>query len=227
MKLFHLLMLLALVAQAKTIQVAVIDTGILPRQNIKICKDGLIDLSGYGIYDRSFHGTVVSKIIEQYAKSVDYCQVIIKWHDPKNTMDQNTENMSKAIEIATALKVDVINISGGGMLPNDRERKAVARALGQGITMVVAAGNEGCKMPYNGCTYYPAMYDPRIIVVGSRNSRGISSASNLGAMVDYYVEDLVLTERGYGTGTSFATPKVTGTVIKLKEKLRRKYAKKN
>ena len=121
----------------------------------------------------------------------------------------------KAIKYAVNLKVDIINISGGGVEPNDQEKSAIESALNSGIRVVAAAGNERSSLDH--ATYYPAMYDPRIIVVGNgKTEKDRAPSSNWGSVVDYWVDGV--NKRGeYGnamTGTSQSTAIETGKLVK-------------
>ena len=141
--------------------------------------------------------------------------MILKFYDPLSDPKQNDENLVKAINHAIVLKVDVINISGGGTTPIAAERKAIKQALASGIKIVAAAGNESSNMKYK--PYYPAMYFPEIIVVASVNSKGmlLDTSNYSKKWIDY--KELGYQQVGsYGqplTGTSQATAIRTGKEI--------------
>lgn len=168
----------------KLIKVAVIDTGIdedLLKKNA-YCESGHKDFSGspYGLKDNHGHGTHISGIIDQYTKDyifklgksandidkiqADYCQIIIKFYDPKYASD-NLNNTIAAFKYAIEQNVDIINYSAGGNEFSAEEKAVVTEALNKGIKVVAAAGNERSKIELHA--YYPAMYDKRIIVVGN------------------------------------------------------------
>jgi hypothetical protein len=193
--------------------VAVIDTGldkdILSQGYSKgICRYGHRDFTGKGLHDVNGHGTNVSGLIHKYAQGSQYCQVILKTYHDKAT---GAKFFTEAIEYAINLKVDIINISGGGSGSNMAEYKAVKKALDNGIKLIFAAGNNAQKLGVEG-SYFPAMYDDRITVVAS--SKG--EYSNTGECVDTW-ENGTNQVGDYGwrmTGTSQATAIYTGKTIR-------------
>ena len=74
------------------------------------------------------------------------------------------------------------------------------------------AGNEGQE----GCNYYPACYDSRIIVVGSSNQNGVRlDSSNYSSKVDAYMDGYEVKADGIThSGTSQSTAKMTGILVK-------------
>lgn len=208
------------IAQAKTIKVAVIDTGFDShyKSKVTLCPDGHKDLtdSSEGIEDDHGHGTHISGLIEKYAKGSDYCQVILKSYSKK--MRHNAmPAYEKALAEAIRLNVDIINISANGDEHTDKEKALFQRALAKGILILVAAGNDG-KDLNKKCSAYPACYDSRIIVVGSRAANGkISEKSNYGNIVwRYEFGEDVESINGTMTGTSQATAISTGKVVARK-----------
>lgn len=193
--------------------VAVIDTGldkdILSQGYSKgICKYGHRDFTGKGLHDVNGHGTNVSGLIHKFAQGSKYCQVILKTYHDKNT---GAKFFTKAIEYAINLKVDIINISGGGSSSNMSEYKAVKKALNNGIKLIFAAGNNAQHLGVEG-NYFPAMYDDRITVVGSKTGE----YSNTGEYLDAW-ENGTNQAGSYGwrmTGTSQATAIHTGKTIR-------------
>lgn len=226
----------------KTVVVAVIDTGIsdsLIDKNM-MCKHGSKDFTGTGLQDRHGHGTHVSTLIDQYVKGIypgrepktfqarlasvhpNYCQVILKFvDDPYGHEVATTFKVVKAINYAVDIHVDVINFSGGGESPLYEEKRAILRALNSGIKVIVAAGNNSKRL-VKGDSYYPAAYDPRIIVVGNLapNLKDIVDSSNYGDIVKFWevgyeVPSLCLNnEICEKTGSSQSTAIKSGKVIR-------------
>jgi major intracellular serine protease len=144
------------------------------------------DFTGTSLNDTMGHGTHISGLIDQYAKhiflseetdiaallskEVEYCQVILKIYDikPKNT--NILKNELDALRYAISIKVDVINISGGGTDSSPEEIALTKKALDLGIKIVAAAGNNHSDITLPNNHYYPACNDPRILVVGNIDS---------------------------------------------------------
>lgn len=235
---------------AKPIIVAVIDTGVsaeLMNSGI-LCKYGNRDFTDTSLIDTNGHGTHISGLIDQYAKNlildegaslsdlqtkkINYCQVALKFFDANSKIKSSSESLTKALRWAIDIKVDVINISAGGPEFILEEKLLIKEALDHKIKVVLAGGNEHCELgntsyiPFvnkiRTCTYYPAMYDPRAIVVGNALKDGERApSSNYG----YYINDWEWgTDRAsYGhnmsglarlTGTSQATAIKTGKIIR-------------
>lgn len=215
-----------------------------------LCKYGHKDFTNTSISDIVGHGSHISGLIDQYVKDTilvdkedvatlrgkkaNYCQVIVKFLDPRtSTAKSSVVAIIKALRWAIDLKVDVINISAGGAVSNKQEQLLIKKALDKGIKVVVAAGNEGCELGgyylktygrqqyKHKCTFYPAMYDNRLTVVGSVDKYGIKAPhSNYGSYVNNwewgvsrisYGKDQLLEEVG---GTSQATAVKTGKIIR-------------
>jgi subtilisin family serine protease len=117
--------------------------------------------------------------------------------------------------IANARKPAVANLSVGAEASPSLDA-AVERAVAAGINMVVAAGNSAA----NACNYSPARATSAITVgaVGGGDAR--ASYSNHGSCVDLFAPGSSITSAGIASdtatatmsGTSMATPHVTGSV---------------
>lgn len=227
--------ILSVVAQAKTVKVAVIDTGYdfssewagadtLGLVKPKLCATGHKDFTGEGINDTHGHGSHIAGLIAAYAGKADYCLVILKFYQEGDSNGrQNLANSNAAIKYAREIKVDIINYSGGGEVWNEEERDEVRQFLNNGGALVAASGNESKELVSN--SFYPASYDTRITVVGATNKSGeVLDISNYGGVVDTYAigKDVmsILPNNRFGTmtGTSQATAKVTGFLV-LKQSL--------
>jgi subtilisin family serine protease len=112
----------------------------------------------------------------------------------------------------------VANMSLGGGL-SASVNAAVAGAVGKGVVMVVAAGNDSA----DACKYSPAS-EPKAVTVGATTSADArASYSNYGGCVDLFAPGSGITSAWYtGTeatntisGTSMATPHVTGAAALL------------
>jgi subtilisin family serine protease len=243
----------------KIIKVAVIDTGIDPsflehKTDYSLCESGHKDFTATAslfselkedITDHHGHGTHISGIIDQYAKDfilikngsgkdlakhkVAYCQIILKYYDPKILNTDNLKNTIAAFRWAIDQKVDIINYSGGGTEFSQAEHDVVMEALSKGIKVVAAAGNEHSNIDKH--KYYPAMYDKRIYVVGnlvkpivkkpsSKRDDDIAPSSNWGLSVNTWelgtnvISRLPAQVFGYMTGTSQATAIKSGKLVR-------------
>jgi subtilisin family serine protease len=210
---------------AKTITIAVIDTGV-DRSVGHLCKYGhksFVDNEDDPFRDTYGHGTHIAGLIVQNAGESGYCIVSIKFYSELASGYVNAENLEKAIQYAVNIKADFINVSAGGPNPSSSERDVVKEALEQGTKVVVAAGNEHNNLDAE-CNFYPACYDNRIITVGNLANDSIQTyrqpSSNYGNYVKRWeigtnVEsNLPHGRRGYNTGTSQAAAVATGKLVR-------------
>lgn len=217
-------------ARKKPVIIAIIDTGFgyndksLVESNL--CMYGHRDFTGDNKYssfdtidsvpkDLHGHGTNVLGIIDKIAGGGNYCFVVIKFFSGKPG-SKKEYSAKEAIRFATALKPDIINFSGGGSEFSYEEYKAIERYLNHGGIFVAAAGNDDKDLGQPTNTYYPALYDPRIIVVGNLERNGIKNdSSNYGKPVKYW--EMGTNIKVFGimfTGTSQATAIMTGKIVK-------------
>ena len=132
-------------------------------------------------------------------------------------------DLARAITKAVQYGADVINISGGQFRQQDDVDPYLAKALRycaeESVLVVAAAGNDGCE-----CVHVPAAVDT-VLPVGASDAEGVPlDSSNWGTA---YRErgivapgQAIVGAKAGGdtvamTGTSFATPLVTGTVALL------------
>ncbi|MFF0266748.1 S8 family serine peptidase [Kribbella sp. NPDC004536] len=135
-------------------------------------------------------------------------------------------DIAEGIDWAVAHGAKVINMSLGGPEDNPVLHDAVARAYAKGVTVVVAAGNDG-----DGALQYPASY-PEVIAVAATNAGGVlTDFSSYGDWVDVAAPGVdilttgsrALTPAGYEpywycTGTSCSAPIVAGIAALVKNK---------
>lgn len=116
------------------------------------------------------------------------------------------------------VNIRAINASFGGGTYSQSEYDAISRVNTAGIIFVAAAGNEGSD---NDVTpSYPGNYNlPNIISVAATDQKdNLATFSNYGintvhvAAPGVYILSTTLSGLGYGSGTSMATPHVTGLV---------------
>ena len=139
-----------------------------------------------------------------------------------------SDKIAKAVLYAIQNEVDVINLSLGWRLSQDSTlmREMIDLAIERNIIIVAAAGNDGHTSPV-----YPCSYD-EVICVGAHDQSGIiSDFSNKGTNIDLLApgSNILSTwptnlrskkftindDYEYMSGTSQATPHVTGVVALL------------
>jgi PKD repeat protein len=111
------------------------------------------------------------------------------------------------------VKPAVANMSLGGGASSTLDN-AVANAIAQGVTFVVAAGNSNA----NACNYSPARVGAAITVGATTNTDARASYSNFGSCLDLFAPGSSITSAWYTSttatntisGTSMAAPHVAG-----------------
>lgn len=204
------------------IVVAVVDTGVKYTHSLlkDRCERTNINFSSSIPYndemDKHSHGTNVSGVIVQSTPS----NVKIRGYkavndDGKGTVSQIVSALTYISELND--KPDVINMSLGfsfnATTASPVFEEIVDTLVNDGITVVVAAGNDGKKIDY---MEYPANYDS-VITVAATDSEGMHAAfSNYGTSVDLAAPgvDIYTSDTGsfgYQTvsGTSFSAPFVS------------------
>ena len=231
---------LQLTKKSNKVVIAVIDTGFDSKYNkdVNLCETGHKNFASFDVTcrdddyeckdtrdnykldsnnaedDGNKHGTHIAGLIAKNI-TVDYCLMIIKWYSaPISKYSFNIINSNKALKWAIDQGVDIINYSAGGTAPSPQERSLVLEALDKNIMIVTASGNE--SLPFNLQSYYPALYDKRVIVVGNlmkRNKRLVRHpSSNYGKEVDLELmgTNIMSINGRVLTGTSQATAIATG-----------------
>ena len=134
------------------------------------------------------------------------------------------ENIIAGLNYAIDNRVNVINMSLGSTVPSDELYDTIQRAIKNNIIVCCASGNMG--QGDNGIIdelCYPGAYQ-EVIEVGAINYNGIPSRfSNSNNVLDCvcYGEDILSTFMNNGfavmSGTSQATPLISGCILLLKE----------
>ncbi len=214
----------------RPVRVAVLDSGLFrghpqmrgidgpPRPQDAINKD-----PGPGQYDCVGHGTQVTAIIAaQPQAGVAFAGVAPRARilpiKLTNSQDVQALDIARAIDIAIADKAQIANMSLGIPVDVPALRDAVGRAAQHHLLIVAAAGNDGQN---SNLPQYPAAYSTtfsNVIAVSSTDNKDQpAKTSESGNFVNIAAPgDGVQTigvRGGYlpVTGTSFATPFVTGT----------------
>ncbi len=219
-----LTLLLAYPASAKTLKVAIIDTGLDIndyRFSGHVCPKGNKDFTGSGLVDTNSHGTHVAGLIQHFAGPGDYCFLIYKFYLESNPGSISSKHMVEAIQEAINNGASIVNISGGGA--EFKEEEFLLIKNNPQVTFVVAAGNEGQSLDAPGNEFYPASYNlENEIVVGGVDVNGVRvPSSNYGKkVVNQELGENVLSylpenKIGPKTGTSQATAIRTGKLIRI------------
>jgi thermitase len=160
------------------------------------------------------HGTAVSGIILQIAPKVTILPLRVLSPAGKGNLD----NVVKAIDHAILNGVQIINLSLGSLKPNLSLNQEIAYAKTKGIYVIAAAGNNGKDADYPAKECNQTQMSGFLFGIGSIDDKdAVSSFSARGEGVYAFApgEKVYTLYPGnrvtYATGTSFATPLVTGS----------------
>lgn len=226
----------------KDVTVAIVDTGVdinhsafngniwtnsreIANNNIDDDGNGYIDdINGWDFVendrtpqDPNSHGTHVAGIIDQIAPDAKLMAVRVA----NSTGFASLSNLARGVYYAANNGANVINLSMGGTFPMNTMLSAIRYAASKGCVVVMAAGNNGGATPI-----YPAAYASQYgLAVGAVTSTGaMASFSNKAGTtpLDYVVapgvsiySTLPGNRWGYKSGTSMATPIVSGVAALL------------
>ena len=223
----------------KGIKVGVVDTGI--QLDHEMYKDKIITgqnfsddgLSSSDLSSTHYHGTAVTSLIcgdyinyQAYGIAPD-CKIIIG-------KAMNASGKGSSVSIANAILycvqqgADIINCSVGCVDDSSDLRNAVNTAVRNGVSIVCASGNDGHNDTDGSVreVRYPGAYGESICVGSMDSYFKISDYSNSSEFVDIVAqgEDVICAYPGNNyaiiSGTSFATPIISGILALLKQKFR-------
>lgn len=207
--------------------IAVLDSGLVNNHedlNYDNIMMGYNTLTGTtDIRDDNGHGTAVTGIIHAtYANDLGidgimgpFVRNILPIKITNYRGSSSVFDTIKGIEYAIEKGANIINLSYGGNQFSLLENEAIQKAIDHNILVVAAAGNSAQT---ENLPQYPASYS-RVLSIGATNDNNIHSVfSNYNEFVDAATlgEKIVTTTQdgAYNsvTGTSFATPIVTGLI---------------
>jgi hypothetical protein len=217
-------LLLSLSIQAKTIRVAIVDTGYsIVRTDYKQCDNGNLDrdFTQTSMNDSIGHGNNILHIITKDLEKVDYCIIELKvLNEAQSYVSLPYMN---AMMHLLSLDVDIVNISMVGYNPNIIEEYAIKELLDKKVKVITAAGNEHLNLDTN-CQAYPACVDKRIISVGClQDNNEHCTFSNYGKYIKKWEKGMNVEAGGQiMSGTSQATARTTNKMIRTMSKSKKR-----
>ena len=219
------------------VKVAILDSGCIQHpdliNNIIGGKNFTTEGSETDYNDLNGHGTHVAGIIAGNGKVMGVAPnaklLILKVLD--KTGNGNCQGLYDAINYAIEQKVDIINMSLGISINVNEIHTMLKKAVDNNICVVCACGNEGDGKAFTDEYSYPAGYNEAISVGAIDNARVNAVFTNSNKEVDLVAHgvNVVSTHLNYGyrsmSGTSQATPHVTGALALLKEYYRKTFEK--
>lgn len=207
----------------RKVKIAVIDSGInFKNENLSLCNGGSACVSEVDQNNNTDfeHGTMVAGIIAAYphndkgVRGINPNVKLISIDISDNDGLTNINGLIEAIQIAIDDNVDIINMSLGVDNNDSRLKNIINKAYKNGIIIVAAAGNESTDK-----ILYPAKYK-NVIAVGAYSKSGKKMYGKSDKIVYAPGEHIVTTystkesDTDYTgeTGTSLATPMVTGMI---------------
>jgi len=204
----------------KQIRIAVVDTGCGPHPDLRIWGGASMVDYTESYSDDHYHGTHVAGIIAAIDNEFGVVGVAprVRLYAVKVLNGFGSGFVSDVIEglqWCVRNKMNAINMSIGTYMNYQTMKLTVEAVNRAGIVQVAAAGNSGGEQ-----VIYPAAYPPCLAISATNKDNEIAYFSSTGPEVDFsapgqYVFSTIRRNRipGYGilSGTSMATPHVTGT----------------
>lgn len=221
------------------IKIGIIDTGIdADHIDLKNRIRDYVNFSGGNpndIEDQNGHGTHVSGIVCAEKNGVGVIGVapkadlyIAKAFDASGKTTY--PSIEKSLNWMISKKVDIINMSFSSDMSSKEYKNLIGKTNASGISMICAAGNDG--MQGDNTIGYPANFKETIAVTAVDINRKIADFSSYGGEAEIAAagKNIYSTylNNGYATlsGTSMATPIITGAAAILHGKCLLRYGRK-
>ncbi|MGJ9457928.1 S8 family serine peptidase [Oceanobacillus sp. CF4.6] len=207
----------------KNVNIAIIDTGISPHEDLLISGGhSTVDDTGEWLDDNG-HGMHIAGIIGAKKNDIGVVGVAPEANlYAVKALDSNGEgtltDLLEAIEWSINNNMDIINLSLGTDESSESLENMLQEAYDAGILIVGASGNDGNSVAH------PAKYESVIGVSAVDGRLNITGFSSTGAEVEFSAPGINIISTylydSYGTssGTSQASPHVTGMLAILKQK---------
>lgn len=215
----------------KGVKIAIIDSGVASHSDLVVAggTNVISDSSTTSYIDDNGHGTHVAGIIAAQGlngsvKGVAPDSSIYAVKALDSDGEGYTSDIISGIDWAIQNNMNIISMSMGTSDSSTALKNAIDTAYSNGILIVAAAGNDGNASGTGTNIEYPANYSSAIAVgaVDSNNSRAYFSSTGSKLEVSAPGVDIISTclNNGYEkmSGTSMATPFVSGDLALLKQK---------
>ncbi|MFG3011003.1 S8 family serine peptidase [Streptomyces cinerochromogenes] len=202
------------ISTGKGVKVAVIDSGVNPATSSlkgQVLVDEVPKSVAYHVtQDYDGHGTSMAELIagtgagggiKGLAPSVKIIPFRIHTSGMKDAEEiSKTPDEAEAIRAAAGTDAKIINLSLGGIAPDDAVKSAIEYAASKGKLVFASAGNEGNK---GNLPSYPAAYPGAIGVAAIDKSGTVGKFSSYGNSVDLAAPGLNIPSWCDGTFTEY------------------------